>query len=162
MDALIERLLLGMRWLLLPLYVALLAAVLAIYVMIGRELFHLVLDLGTMTDVELVLILLSVLDLVLVANLLVMVSISSYESFVTRIEVAEGVSRPEWLGKLDSGNVKVKVMLSVTMISAIHLLRFFMADIPQSHMPVLAGIHLVFVISTLAFAWIDRVSRHDH
>jgi uncharacterized protein (TIGR00645 family) len=99
---------------------------------------------------------------VLVANLLVMVSISSYESFVTRIEVAEGESRPEWLGKLDSGNVKVKVMLSVTMISAIHLLRFFMADVPQGNMPILAGIHLVFVISTLAFAWIDRVSRHDH
>ena len=162
MDVIIERLLLGMRWLLLPLYVALLAAVLAIYIMIGRELFHLVLDLWDMTDVELVLVLLSVLDLVLVANLLVMVSISSYESFVTRIEVAEGESRPEWLGKLDSGNVKVKVMLSVTMISAIHLLRFFMADVPSGNMPVLAGIHLVFVISTLAFAWIDRVSRHDH
>jgi uncharacterized protein (TIGR00645 family) len=162
MDVIIERLLLGMRWLLLPLYVALLAAVLAIYVMIGRELFHLMRDLWDMTDVELVLVLLSVLDLVLVANLLVMVSISSYESFVTRIEVAEGESRPEWLGKLDSGNVKVKVMLSVTMISAIHLLRFFMADVPSGNMPILAGIHLVFVISTLAFAWIDRVSRHDH
>ena len=161
MDRAIESLLLGLRWLLLPLYVALLLSVLIIYAMVGRELWHAVEAIATISDVELVILLCSVLDMVLIANLLVMVGVSSYESYISRIEAETG-RKPEWLGKLDSGNVKVKVMLSVTMISAIHLLRFFMADVPSGNMPVLAGIHLVFVISTLAFAWIDRVSRHDH
>jgi uncharacterized protein (TIGR00645 family) len=161
MDRKIEELLLAARWLLLPLYAALLLAMMFIYVMVGREaleLYHVAFA-GTGNDV--VLMLLSVLDLVLIANLLVMVAVSSFESFISKIDVAAGADKPEWLGKLDSGNVKVKVALSIVMISAIHLLRAFMTDTPNDRLLVLGGIHLVFVVSALLLAFVDRAGRQD-
>jgi uncharacterized protein (TIGR00645 family) len=168
MERMIEGVLLGLRWLLLPLYLALLGAQAAIYVMVGRELWHAGAHIMEITDIELVLLLCSVLDLVLLANLLVMVAVSSYESFISRID-ANGASQPEWLGKLDSGNVKVKVAVSVTMISMIHLLRAFMQGEPgnmQSQpgngLLVLAFVHLVFVASAIGVALVDRASRHAH
>lgn len=162
MDRLIESLLLGTRWLLLPLYVALLASVLAIYVMVGRELLHLFGGILTIPESELVLVLLAVLDLCLVANLLVMVAISSYESFISRIDVAQETAKPEWLGKMDSANVKLKVSLSIVMISAIHLLRAFMMDTDTAKLVVMAGVHMVFVASAVLLAVVDRLHRKAH
>lgn len=162
MDRTIESLLLGTRWLLLPLYVALIATVVAIYVMVGRELVHLFGDILTIPESELVLILLAVLDLCLVANLLVMVAISSYESFISRIDVANETAKPEWLGKMDSANVKLKVSLSIVMISAIHLLRAFMMDTDTQRLITLGGIHMVFVVSAVLLAVVDRLSRKSH
>ena len=159
MERLIESLLLGTRWLLLPLYVALIVSVVAIYVMVGRELFHLFSHILTIPESEMVLVLLAILDLCLVANLLVMVAISSYESFISRIEVADEATKPEWLGKLDSGNVKLKVSLSIVMISAIHLLRAFMMDTSSERMMVMAGVHMVFVISAVLLAVVDGFGR---
>lgn len=160
MDRAIESLLLGMRWLLLPLYAALLLSVLIIYAMVGRELWHAIEAIATITDVDLVILLCSVLDMVLIANLLVMVGVSSYESYISRIETDTG-RKPEWLGKLDSGNVKVKVAVSVAMISGIHLLRAFMQDETTERLLPLAAVHVVFVLSTLGLALVDRTSRHD-
>jgi uncharacterized protein (TIGR00645 family) len=162
MDRLIESVLLGARWLLLPLYVGLLAGVLGIYVMVGRELLHLATSIAAATDAELLLILLGVLDLVLVANLLVMVAISSYESYISRIVVSQEEAKPEWLGKMDSGNVKLKVAVSIVMISGIHLLRAFMMDGTLDRLMPLAAVHLVFVVSTLAIAVIDRMHGKAH
>ncbi len=159
MDRLIESLLLGTRWLLLPLYLALIASVLAIYVMVARELWHLFSHILTIPESELVLVLLAILDLALIANLLVMVAISSYESFISRIEVADETTKPEWLGKLDSGNVKLKVSLSIVMISAIHLLRAFMMDSSSERMMVMGGVHMVFVISAVLLAVVDGFGR---
>lgn len=160
MERLIESLVLGLRWLLAPLYVALLASVTLIYVMVGRELLHAAEDIMTLTDVQLVVILCSVLDLVLLANLLVMVAVSSHESYVSRFDHGAMNDKPEWLGKLDSGNVKVKVAVSVSMISAIHLLRAFLDNAPAERLTVLAGVHVVFILSTLGVALVDRAGRH--
>lgn len=159
MERLIESLLLGTRWLLLPLYLALIASVLAIYVMVARELWHLFSHILTIPESEMVLVLLAILDLALIANLLVMVAISSYESFISRIEVANEATKPEWLGKLDSGNVKLKVSLSIVMISAIHLLRAFMMDSSSERMMVMGGVHMVFVISAVLLAVVDGFGR---
>jgi uncharacterized protein (TIGR00645 family) len=159
MERYIEAMLLGARWVLLPLYVALLASVLAVFVVVGRELWHLATMAMTAPETEILLVLLSLLDLVLVANLLVMVAVSSYESFVSRIQTEEGDSKPEYLGKMDSGNVKVKVAMSIVMISAIHLLRAFMYETGTERMIVLGATHLVFVVSTVLIAWIDITGR---
>ena len=162
MERMIESLLLGTRWLLLPLYVALIASVVAIYVMVGRELVHLFGSILTIPESEMVLILLAVLDLCLVANLLVMVAISSYESFISRIEVADESTKPEWLGKLDSGNVKLKVSLSIVMISAIHLLRAFMMETTTERLVVMGGVHMVFVVSAVLLGVVDHLHRKTH
>jgi uncharacterized protein (TIGR00645 family) len=161
MEQKIESALLAARWLLVPFYVALLLCLLAIYVMVGREAIHLVEAAFATTDTDLVLILLAILDLTMIANLLVMVAVSSFESYVSKIDVAEGSDKPEWLGKLDSGNVKIKVSLSIVMISAIHLLRAFMTETEPQRLMILAGVHMVFVVSTLLLALVDRAGRTD-
>jgi uncharacterized protein (TIGR00645 family) len=162
METIFERWLLGARWILLPLYLALLVSVLGIYVTIARELVHIVAVLPTATDAEIILALLTVLDLVLLANLIVMVAVSSYESYISRISASAGVDPPEWLGKLDSSNVKVKVAISIVLISAINLLRLFMMEATGERIVILAGVHLVFVTSALAIAVIDRIGRATH
>ena len=91
-----------------------------------------------------------------------MVAVSSYESYISRIDAAGLTNKPEWLGKLDSGNVKVKVSLSIVMISAIHLLRAFMNDRATDRLVVLAGVHLVFVASALLLAFVDKIGREAH
>ena len=154
--------LLATRWLLLPLYTGLLLAVLAIYAMVGRELLHLIPIVTSGTEADLILVVLSALDLVLVANLLVMVALSSYESYIARIRAADPAAAPTWLGKLDSSDVKLKVALSVVMISAIHLLRAFMEDTPPRTLILLGVIHLVFVLSAAALAWVDRTHASGH
>jgi uncharacterized protein (TIGR00645 family) len=156
----IETVLLAARWLLAPLYVGLIASLLAVYGVIGRELVHLFAS-GLSADAKTVLqLLMSILDLVLVANLVLMVAISSYESFISRIEVGEQTSKPEWLGKLDSGNVKVKVAVSVVMISAIHLLQVFLDDGEPHELMVLSLVHVTFLASAMGLAWVDRIGRH--
>ena len=158
MERYVEALLLSARWLLVPLYLALLVSVLAIYAMVGRELFHVASDILTIREGELVLSVLSVLDLVLVANLLVMVAVSSYESFVQRIETGQPEG-PEWLGRMDAGNVKLKVSLAIVLISAINLLRGFMMDAALDRLPLMAGVHIVFLLSTLTILVVGRVEK---
>jgi len=147
MSNTLERLLLASRWALLPLYLALLATVLAIYVTVGREVIHLFTVLPEAKDTEMVLLVLSILDLVLVANLVVMVALSSYESSISPIET-EG-DKPDWLGKLDSSAIKVKVALSIVMISGIHLLRAYMTDTAPRDLIALGVVHLVFIASAI-------------
>ena len=156
----IEAWLLAARWLLAPLYVALILSLFAVYAMVGRELIHLF-ENGLSAEPKIVLqLLMSILDLVLVANLVLMVAIASYESFISRIETDEGGAQPEWLGKLDSGNVKVKVAVSVVMIAAIHLLQLFLDDGEPRQLVVLSLVQLVFLLSAIGLAWIDRIGRH--
>jgi uncharacterized protein (TIGR00645 family) len=143
----IERLLLSSRWLLLPLYLALLATAVAIYFTVGREIVHIFAVLPDAKDTEIVLLVLSILDLVLVANLVVMVALSSYESSISPIET-EG-DKPDYLGKLDSSGIKLKVAISVVMISAIHLLRAYMTDTEPDQLLVLGIVQLVFIASAL-------------
>jgi uncharacterized protein (TIGR00645 family) len=155
----IEAALLAARWLLFPLYAALLVAMVGIYVMVGREMVLLFLRAADASESDVVLIVLALLDLVLVANLVVMVAISSFESFISKIDAGAGDGKPEWLGKLDSGNVKIKVALSIVMISAIHLLRAFMNDSGTERLLVLSVVHAVFVLSAVALAVVDRIGK---
>jgi uncharacterized protein (TIGR00645 family) len=162
MERMIETLLLRARWVLVPLYVALLLTVLAAYGEVGSELWHLAITFGSIDETELVLALLSILDLVLIANLVVIVAISSYENFVSRIDSVPGETTPDGLARTDNAGVKLKVSLSIVMISAIHLLRAFMRDTPAERMIILGGIHLVFVASALLIAWIIHIDRKNH
>jgi uncharacterized protein (TIGR00645 family) len=126
-DREIKNWMLAARWLLVPFYAVLLVALVPLFFMLIREFKHLmpVAFAGPETDV--VLAMLSMLDLVLLANLVMMVAISSFESYVSRIEVS-GRDKPEWLGKLDSSGVKVRVAVSITLIAAVNLLRDFMKE----------------------------------
>jgi uncharacterized protein (TIGR00645 family) len=119
-----------------------------------------------MREQDLVLTALSLVDLVLVANLLVMVIISGYENFVSRIEVApeDGESTLTWMGKLDSGTLKLKVAASIVAISSINLLRAFMdaEDVPDDKLMWLVIMHLTFVASAVLMGVLERVAFAHH
>lgn len=105
---------------------------------------------------------LTLVDLVMVANLIVMVVISGYENFVSKIDLNEVADKLSWFGKLDSGSLKIKLAVSIIAISAIHLLKSFLnhAELSTEKLLVLVVVHLTFVASALGLAWLDRMTGY--
>jgi uncharacterized protein (TIGR00645 family) len=163
MERQLERLLFASRWLLAPLYVglALLLAVIVLY--FYKELLHVVLGTFTLAETDLVLVALEFVDLTLVASLIVMVMLSGYENFVSRLDIDQTDKQLSWLGKLDAGSLKIKVAASIVAISSIHLLKAFMnaTQIANDKLVLLVVVHLTFVVSALMLTYMDRmVAKH--
>lgn len=156
----IELTLLFSRWLLFPLYLMLMLVLVVFSVSAFRELKHLFTHLNEVTETELILSALALIDLSLVGGLVVMVAMSGYESFVSKFDVNDEYERPAWLGKLDLGTVKLKLAASIVSISGIHLLKNYMSakDVDNQDLLVLAVVHLTFVGSALLLAVVDRTS----
>ena len=149
----------GSRWLQAPLYLGLIIAQLVYVVQFGKELWHLVSDLGHLDESQTMLIVLGLVDVVMVANLLIMVIVGGYETFVSRMDLTKHPDQPEWLSHVNANVLKVKLAMSIVGISSIHLLRTFInADkISNDTMLWQTLIHLTFVVSAIALAWIDRI-----
>ncbi|MDX1593349.1 MAG: TIGR00645 family protein [Gammaproteobacteria bacterium] len=164
METLIERTLYATRWLLAPLYLGLSLALLALGLKFFQEIFHLLPHVFELAETELVLTVLALIDITLVGALLIMVMFSGYENFVSRIDFHEGADKLEWLGKYDSGTLKLKVAASIVAISSIHLLRAFMnaQQIPDNKLMWYVIIHMTFVFSALLLGLLDRVSFRSH
>jgi uncharacterized protein (TIGR00645 family) len=113
-----------------------------------------------MKESDLVLLVLSLVDIALVGGLLVMVMLSGYENFVSRIDVAEDAEKLSWLGKLEFGSLKQKVAASIVAISSIHLLKAFMnaQHTPNDKLMWYVIIHLTFVLSAIGMAWVDKMN----
>lgn len=160
----IERLLFASRWLLAPLYLGLSLALIALGVKFFMEAFHVLSHILTLTEADLVLTVLAMIDLVLVGSLIVMVMFSGYENFVSRLDVGAGGDTLGWLGKLDSGTLKLKVAASIVAISSIHLLRIFMnaPQIENSKIMWYVIVHLTFVVSAVLLGVLDRISFAGH
>jgi uncharacterized protein (TIGR00645 family) len=107
---------------------------------------------------EMILAMLGLIDAALVASLLVMVMISSYENYVSRFENAG--AELSWLGKLDAGSLKIKVASSIVAISSIHLLQIFLNLSHYTDMQIMwaTALHVTFVVSALLLAVVDRIS----
>ncbi len=169
-ETMLERTILLSRWLLAPLYLALIALLILFTVKAFQEVIHLYAIITTATEVDLVLSVLALIDLTLVANLLVMVILSSYETFVSSLDTTGDQEKPSWLGKIDAATIKVKLAVSIVAISSIHLLKAFMTAPPHDvNAPVwnsqlfwLVVIHLTFVISALLMAVVDRIAFAQH
>ncbi len=159
MERQIERALFYSRWLLVPIYLGLAVSLVFFAVIFLKELFALGASLGTHGEKDAILAALSLIDLALVASLVVMVIISGYENFVSKLDV-DTDDTLSWLGKLDAGSLKLKVASSIVAISSVHLLKAFMnaADTPNDKLLWLVVIHLTFVVSALAMAFGDRIS----
>jgi len=159
-EGLIEKAIFASRWLQAPLYLGLIVTLAVLVVKFFGELVHLTAAAWSAGESEVVLFVLTLVDIVMVANLVVMVMISGYENFVSRIEAAEASEKLSWFGKLDHGSIKIKLASSIVAISAIHLLKAFLnaESIPNDKLILLIVMHLVFVISALLLALIDRVS----
>ena len=162
MERTFENLLYASRWLLAPIYFGLSLALLAIGIKFFQEVLHILPVVLQTTEADLVLVVLSLVDIALVGGLLVMVMLSGYEDFVSRIDLKGGGEKLDWLGKLDSGSLKQKVAASIVAISSIHLLKAFMnlAHIDNDKLMWYVIIHMTFVVSAMGMAWVDRLNQH--
>ena len=117
-----------------------------------------------MAEADLILVLLSLIDMALVGGLLVMVMISGYENFVSQLDIEEGKEKVSWLGKMDSGSLKMKVAASIVAISSIHLLKVFMdaKNIEPVYLKWYVIIHMTFVLSAFAMGYLDKLTKHEH
>ena len=152
----IERFLLASRWLQAPLYIGLVLVLAIIVVKFPFKVWDLVRQATSAEESDLIVQVLSLVDVILVANLVVMVIIAGYENFVSRFESTAEVERLSWFGRLDSGSLKVKLATSVVIISAIHLLqRFLEGDFDRNKLYALVIMHLAFVLTAVLLALTD-------
>ncbi|MDD3516824.1 MAG: TIGR00645 family protein [Chromatiales bacterium] len=161
-ERLIERALFGSRWLLAPIYLGLTLALVALGLKFFQEILHVLPHVFEIGEVDLVLTVLALIDLVLVAGLLVMVMFSSYENFVSEIDVENRGDKLSWLGKLDTSSLKLKVAAAIVAISSIHLLKAFMniQAIPNDKLVWYVVMHMTFVFSALLMGVLDRITKH--
>ena len=152
------------RWLLAPFYLGLVVSIVLLFIKFSQELFHLSIHVTSTTESEIIIGILTLVDMALVGSLLLMIIFSGYEIFVSKIDVAEHKDRPEWMGKVDFGGLKLKVIGAIVAISAIDLLKTFMRipDNPtegNSEMFLWKVVfHMAFVLSGVLFALMDRIS----
>ena len=158
----IKTIIMGTRWFLLPLYLGLGLSMVAFVVKFFQELFLILSKMLVVTESELLLEVLSLIDIVLVANLLVMVIISGYETFIAPIKSDKISDTPLWLSKLDQGTVKIKLAASIVGISLVKLLAVYLRidDYTTEKVILLIIIHVVFLLSVLFLAFVDRISAY--
>jgi uncharacterized protein (TIGR00645 family) len=115
-----------------------------------------------MSEADLVLVILSLVDLALVGGLLVMVMFAGYENFVSQLDMAEGSEKLDWLGKMDATSLKSKVAASIVAISSIHLLQIFMnaQNTPNDKIFWYVVLHMTFVMSAFGMGYLDKITRH--
>ena len=171
----LEYFIFASRWVQAPIYVALIFAAFAYAWKSVQELVHLLQGFATATESTIMLGILSLVDISMVANLVNMVVVGGYVTFVSRIDFGENGDRPDWLDHINANTLKVKLAGSLASISAIHLLKSFI-DITAAaaEKPMSAGqekvifwqaiIHGVFLASMILFAWGEKMQRHpsDH
>lgn len=152
------------RWLLAPICLGMSLALLALTIKFFQEIFHILPAIFSMPESDLILKLLSLIDMVLVGGLLVMVMFASYENFVSQLNIHESKEKLEWLGKMDSGSLKTKVSVSIVAISSIHLLRMFMdaQQIDNEKLKWYVFIHLTFVVSAFVVSYMDTLSKKKY
>ena len=156
LELVVERIILASRWILVAFVVGL-GVALGVYALsFGLKLFKVASHVLDYSDADMLLAMLGLVDAALVASLLVMVMISSYENFVSRFD--EGQSEVSWVAKLGTGSLKIKVASSIVAISSIHLLSLFMdvQQIENSKLMWATLIHLAFVVSALLLGYLER------
>lgn len=164
-----EQTLFRSRWLMAPMYLGLAVALAMLTVIFLRELFYYAPQILTMSSEQAILVVLTLIDLTLAANLLLIVLFSGYENFVSKLDVEDGGDRPDWMGTVDFSGLKMKLIASIVAISAIHLLKRFMeigesaadAKFGDNELFWLVIIHLTFVFSGVLMALMDWLSARS-
>lgn len=158
----LERILYGSRWILAPVYAGMSLVLLALLVKFAQELYHVLPHILEMNESDLVLKLLTLIDLTMVGSLIVIVMFSGYENFVSRLDIDESTEKLDWLGTHDYGSLKMKVASSIVAISSIHLLKVFMnvQATPNDKILWYVVIHLTLVVSALLMSVQDKLSKH--
>jgi uncharacterized protein (TIGR00645 family) len=164
-----ERGLFASRWLMAPMYLGLVVSLAMLAVIFIKELAYYVPKALTMSADQGILAVLTLIDLSLAANLLLIVLFSGYENFVSKLDIPDTRDRPDWMGKVDFSGLKMKLIASIVAISGIHLLKVFMAlgkpdaayAVSEATMYWMVVIHLTFVVSGVLLALMDWLSARS-
>ncbi len=163
----LPQLIFSSRWLQLPLYVGLIVAQGVYVILFVKELWHLVLSATSFTEQQIMLVVLGLIDVVMISNLLVMVIVGGYETFVSRLNLEGHPDQPEWLSHVNASVLKIKLAMAIIGISSIHLLRTFIeagnlgtprATFTEAGIMWQTLIHLTFIISAIGIAFVDRIA----
>ena len=165
-----ERGLFASRWLMAPMYLGLAVALAMLTIIFLNELVYYIPQVLDLSAEKMILVALTLIDLTLAANLLLIVMFSGYESFVSKFDFDVGADKPGWMGKVDFGGLKMKLVASIVAISGIHLLKRFMeiSDLDtattfgETEMYWLVVIHLTFVISGVLLALMDWLQARSY
>jgi len=163
-KSIMTNILFGSRWLQLPLYLGLIVAQ-AVYVFFfGVELVHLVTTATAIEEAHIMLIVLGLIDVVMISNLLIMVIVGGYETFVSRLNLVGHPDEPDWLSHVNANLLKVKLATAIIGISSIHLLKTFInaENLTEKVLIWQTIIHVTFVLSAVAIAYIDKLMSHSN
>jgi len=155
----VETLIFASRWLQAPLYLGLIVAQGVYVYQFMLELIHLVTKIGSLGETDIMLIVLGLIDVVMIANLLIMVIVGGYETFVSRLDLESHPDQPEWLSHVNASMLKVKLAMALIGISSIDLLRTFInaAQLEDRVIMWRVVIHGTFLVSALALAYTDKI-----
>lgn len=167
-KSILANLIFGSRWLQVPLYLGLIAAQAVYVVLFLKELAHLVANALTFSELQIMLIVLALIDVVMISNLLVMVIVGGYETFVSRLKLEGHPDQPDWLDHVNASVLKIKLAMAIIGISSIHLLKTFIeagslgqpgAKYTEAGVMWQTIIHLSFIASAVGIAWVDRLGQ---
>ena len=158
----LSTLLFGSRWLQVPLYLGLIAAQLVYVIHFMVELEHLIVGTFTLSEEAIMLIVLGLIDVVMISNLLIMVIVGGYETFVSRLNLKGHPDEPEWLSHVNANVLKVKLATAIIGISSIHLLKTFINahNLTDKVLMWQTIIHMAFIFSAVSIAYIDKLMPH--
>lgn len=167
-TSLLATLIFGSRWLQVPLYLGLIIAQGVYVFLFVKELMHLIAHATSFGEQEIMLIVLGLIDVVMISNLLVMVIVGGYETFVSRLRLQGHPDQPEWLDHVNASILKIKLAMAIIGISSIHLLKTFIeagnlgtegAKFSEAGVMWQTIIHIVFILSAIGIAYVDKLSR---
>jgi uncharacterized protein (TIGR00645 family) len=164
-ESAFEHFLFTSRWLLAPVYLALVFTLLILLVKVVKQLWELTSTIMTASGNDVIIGVLSIVDISLIMNLLIIIIFSGYENFVSKMEDLHGhADRPDWMGHIGFTDLKLKLIGSIIAISGIELLKVFMNvdAVSDRHMAWTLGIHLAFVVSGVLYALTDKLSHGSH
>ncbi len=157
LEHFLEAMIFGSRWLLVPFYIGLVFSIGILLLKFGKEFLHLMSVVMTAPGTDIIVGILTLVDVVLLANLLLIIIFAGYENFVSKIDTADHEDRPSWMGKVGFTDLKIKLIGSIVAISGIELLKTFVnvKDYSNDELAWTVGIHLTFVFSGVMFALMD-------
>ncbi len=163
-ESIFETIIFSSRWLQAPLYAGLIVGGVLYAYKFLVELVHLVTHINEITEAALMLGVLTLVDITMVANLLIMVIIGGYSTFVSKLDIESHEDRPDWLKKVDAGTLKVKLAGSLVGVSGIHLLQTFINIENQDmvHVKWQVIIHVVFLASSIMLAYTEKILHEKH
>ena len=162
-EKFMENLMFASRWLLAPFYFGLIISLFFLLIVFVKEIIHYIAHFST-NETELILFILTLIDLSFAGNLLIIVIFSGYENFVSKLNISNHEDKPEWMGTVDFGGLKLKLISSIVAISGIHLLKIFfgLENYTQEQILLFIAVHFTFVLSGVLLAYMDSLTAKSN